>query len=101
MPGARHGQSGVEQVRGACGLPLGESGAKPVPPQAHTPPHLATKIRTFKSTPEDERKQVTVMFADLKGSMELLADRLPEEAGKLLDPCWSGSWTQCTGTRAR
>ena len=71
---------------GACGLPLGESGAKPVPPQAYTPPHLATKIRTFKSTLEDERKQVTVMFADLKGSMELLADRDPEEAGKLLDP---------------
>src|SRR4029453_17857100 len=71
---------------GACGLPLGESGTKPVPPQAYTPSHLATKIRTFKSTLEDERKQVTVMFADLKGSMELLADRDPEEAGKLLDP---------------
>jgi len=29
---------------------------------------------------------VTVLFADLKGSMELLADRDPEEARKLLDP---------------
>jgi class 3 adenylate cyclase/tetratricopeptide (TPR) repeat protein len=36
--------------------------------------------------PESERKQVTVLFADLKGSMELLADRDPEEAQKLLDP---------------
>jgi class 3 adenylate cyclase len=35
---------------------------------------------------EGERKQVTVLFADLKGSMELLADRDPEQARKLLDP---------------
>jgi class 3 adenylate cyclase len=35
---------------------------------------------------EGERKQVTVLFADLKGSMELLADRDPEEARAILDP---------------
>src|ERR687893_274554 len=35
---------------------------------------------------EGERKQVTVLFADLKGSMELLAERDPEEARQLLDP---------------
>lgn len=35
---------------------------------------------------EGERKQVTVLFADLKGSMELLAYRDPEEARRLLDP---------------
>jgi class 3 adenylate cyclase/tetratricopeptide (TPR) repeat protein len=39
-----------------------------------------------KSALEGERKQVTVLFADLKGSMELLADRDPEEARRLLDP---------------
>jgi class 3 adenylate cyclase/tetratricopeptide (TPR) repeat protein len=39
-----------------------------------------------KAALEGERKQVTVLFADLKGSMELLADRDPEEARKLLDP---------------
>ena len=44
------------------------------------------KIRTTKSALEGERKQVTVLFADLKGSMELLADRDPEEARQLLDP---------------
>src|SRR5207245_3699880 len=38
------------------------------------------------SRPLGERKQVTVLFADLKGSMELLADRDPEEARKILDP---------------
>jgi hypothetical protein len=27
-----------------------------------------------------------VLFADLKGSMELLADRDPEDARKILDP---------------
>jgi len=35
---------------------------------------------------EGERKFVTVLFADLKGSMELVADRDPEEARTLLDP---------------
>jgi class 3 adenylate cyclase/tetratricopeptide (TPR) repeat protein len=55
-------------------------------PQTYTPKHLAEKILTSKSALEGERKQVTVLFADLKGSMELLADRDPEESRKLLDP---------------
>ena len=70
----------------------GESLAQPAPerkfasPQTYTPKHLAEKILTSKSALEGERKQVTVLFADMKGSMELLADRDPEEARKLLDP---------------
>ena len=56
------------------------------PSQAYTPPHLAEKILTSRSVLEGERKQVTVLFADLKGSMELLADRDPEEARQILDP---------------
>ncbi len=55
-------------------------------PESYTPKYLAEKILTSKSVLEGERKQVTVLFADLKGSMELLADRDPEEAQKLLDP---------------
>jgi class 3 adenylate cyclase len=55
-------------------------------PESYTPKHLAEKILTSRSALEGERKQVTVLFADLKGSMELLADRDPEEARKLLDP---------------
>ncbi|MFQ5830822.1 MAG: AAA family ATPase [Candidatus Methylomirabilia bacterium] len=55
-------------------------------PESYTPKHLAEKILTSKDALEGERKQVTVLFADLKGSMELLADRDPEEARKLLDP---------------
>ncbi|MGH7319712.1 MAG: AAA family ATPase [Candidatus Rokuibacteriota bacterium] len=55
-------------------------------PETYTPRHLAEKILTSRSALEGERKQVTVLFADLKGSMELLADRDPEEARRLLDP---------------
>ena len=55
-------------------------------PLAYTPPYLAEKILTSRSALEGERKQVTVLFADLKGSMELLADRDPEDARQLLDP---------------
>ncbi len=74
-----------------CAHPV--TGPGPIPslprfasPQAYTPKHLAQKILISKSALEGERKQVTVLFADLKGSMELLADRDPEEARKLLDP---------------
>ncbi len=74
---------------GACGQALTVA-PHPAPkfgsPQSYTPKHLAEKILTSKSALEGERKQVTVLFADLKGSMELLADRDPEEARKLLDP---------------
>jgi len=72
-----------------CGQSVG--GAPPASqpkfssPDAYTPRHLAEKILTSRSALEGERKQVTVLFADLKGSMELLADRDPEEARKILD----------------
>ena len=60
--------------------------AQPHLPLPDLPAHLAEKILTSKAALEGERKQVTVLFADLKGSMELLADRDPEEARHLLDP---------------
>jgi hypothetical protein len=44
-------------------------------PQIYTPKFLADKILASKSALEGERKQGTVLFADLKGSMELIADR--------------------------
>jgi len=76
---------------------IGDAGAMPLAtsipastqdraPLTYTPPYLAEKILTSRSALEGERKQVTVLFADLKGSMELLADRDPEEARQLLDP---------------
>ena len=54
-------------------------------PRSYTPKHLADKILQSKSALEGERKQVTVLFADVKGSMEL-ADQLdPEEWHRILD----------------
>ena len=55
-------------------------------PEAYTPKHLAERILNSRGALEGERKQVTVLFADLKSSMELLVDRDPEEARQLLDP---------------
>jgi len=74
---------------GACGRGLdarATAGARFDSPQAYTPKHLAEKILTSREGLEGERKQVTVLFADLKGSLELLQDRDPEEARKLVDP---------------
>ena len=70
----------------ACAHPAPGLGTPSRSPDAYTPKHLAEKILTSKAALEGERKQVTVLFADLKGSMELLADRDPEEARKILDP---------------
>jgi class 3 adenylate cyclase len=80
-------EEGVALVREQAseGLPvLGRAPARTS--RSYTPAHLAEKILTSKSALEGERKQVTVLFADLKGSMEVLADRDPEEAWQLLDP---------------
>ena len=81
---------GTEKFCGGCGKSLTPSPTLAEPqfgsPQSYTPKHLAEKILTSKAALEGERKQVTVLFADLKGSMELLADRDPEEARRILDP---------------
>lgn len=55
-------------------------------PESYTPRHLAEKILTSRDALPGERKQVTILFADIKGSLELLAHRDPEDARKLLDP---------------
>ena len=61
-----------------CARPVGAWEEEP-PIPADYPPRRVPAL-------EGERKQVTVLFADLKGSMELLADQDPEEARRLLDP---------------
>src|SRR2546425_847449 len=72
---------------GQCATPLRTTlTARFAAPDSYTPKHLAERILTSKAALEGERKHVTVLFADLKGSMELLADRDPEEARKILDP---------------
>jgi class 3 adenylate cyclase/tetratricopeptide (TPR) repeat protein len=71
-----------------CGHPLTPIAENPrfASPHSYTPQYIADKILTAQAAPMGERKQVTVLFADIKGSMELLADHDPEDAQKLLDP---------------
>ncbi len=66
---------------GECGSALGSVPA----PGSYTPKHLADKILTSRSALEGERKQVTVLFADVKGSMDLAASIDPEELHRTLD----------------
>ena len=56
------------------------------PPQAYTPSHLTDKILAARPALTGERKQVTVLFADLKDSTELIRGLDPEAAQQLLDP---------------
>ncbi len=77
----------------ACGTAL-PAGAKFCPECGHPAAagardsgrDVAERILTATSGLEGERKLVTMLFADLKGSTELIADRDPEEARRLLDP---------------
>ena len=92
--GQRCASCGTELPAGSrfcnkCGQPTttpADSQRRFASPETYTPKHLAAKILTSKSALDGERKHITVLFADVKGSMELLADRDPEEARKLLDP---------------
>src|SRR5262245_6715311 len=78
---------------GAVLVWTGDSATAPAPvsdqeraPLAYTPSYLAEKILASRAALEGERKQVTVLFADLKGSTELIEGLDPEEARQLLDP---------------
>jgi Double zinc ribbon len=62
---------------GSCGQPLAEPSAPD--PRSYTPKHLVEKILTSRSALEGERKQVTVLFADVKGSIDLAEQVDPEE----------------------
>jgi uncharacterized membrane protein YvbJ len=56
-----------------CGEPVtGQAEDRSPSPETYTPKYLAERILTSKASLEGERKQVTILFADLKGSMELL-----------------------------
>jgi class 3 adenylate cyclase/tetratricopeptide (TPR) repeat protein len=86
-PRCQHENSPQAKFCGECGtraLPTAEPHFGS--PNTYTPAHLAERILTSRAALEGERKQVTVLFADLKGSMELLLDRDPEDARQILDP---------------
>src|SRR5215208_1213434 len=75
-----------------CGCPLTPAApADPTrvatnqPPRSYTPRHLADRILADRAAFQGERKQVTVLFADIVGSTELIRGRDAEEAQRLLD----------------
>jgi hypothetical protein len=68
----------IEGLRGADTVVPARS------PDSYTPKHLAEKILTSKAALEGERKQVTVLFADLKGSID--TGRSPMAAVGQLQP---------------
>ena len=73
----------------ACGRPVHVPEARarrdPAALRAYTPQHLIDKILTARRALEGERKQVTVLFADVKGSMELAEQVDPEEWHGIMD----------------
>jgi hypothetical protein len=64
----------------------------PQPPVTYTPPHLAERIRAeqvaleARGATDGERKTITALFADLKGSTALIEGLDPEEARAIIDP---------------
>src|SRR6184192_437019 len=58
-------------------------------PDTYVPKHLAEKILASRHALEGERKQVTVLFADIRGSTKLVEGLDPEEAQKIIDPVLS------------
>ncbi len=77
---------GGQEFCNGCGQRLGDAAA-PVArdPRAYAPQHLTAKILQSRSALEGERKQVTVLFADVKGSMDLAEQIDPEEWHRLMD----------------
>jgi Double zinc ribbon len=74
----------AQKFSGECGAALPTHGPGPPKyesPDSYTPQHLVGKIPTSRAALEGERKQAPVLFADLKGSMELLADATPRKPG--------------------
>ncbi len=72
-------ECGTAQIKKDAGLiaaPNAEAAVRRV--ADYTPKHLADKILRSKSALEGERKQVTVLFADVKGSLELAEQLDPE-----------------------
>jgi hypothetical protein len=75
----------LQGVEGAGRLGIRESNLVTPNPPSCTPKHLADRIRQSKSALEGERKQVTVLFADVKGSMELAEQLDPEEWSRIMN----------------
>ena len=83
-PFCRHENPAGARFCNHCGAPLATP-AIPLEPRSYTPRHLADKILASRSALRGERKLVTVLFADVAGSMELAERVDPEEWHRLLD----------------
>jgi class 3 adenylate cyclase len=66
-----------------CAAPLT---AAPPPPNDHTTPLIRMLAEGGAGPTDGERKTVTMLFADIKGSMDLMEDLDPEEARAIVDP---------------
>jgi class 3 adenylate cyclase/tetratricopeptide (TPR) repeat protein len=82
---AAEGDVLVWKAGGPLATPSSASALPERDPRAYTPKHLAEKILTSRSALEGERKQVTILFADVKGSMDLAEQVDPEEWHKIMD----------------
>src|SRR6184192_2375562 len=87
-PSCGHANRAAAKFCEECGTRLASAAASAEPPRAprdYTPRHLAEKILRSRTALEGERKQVTVLFADVKGSMDLAEQLDPEEWHRILD----------------
>ena len=85
-PACEHSNPVGSRYCNRCGAELGTARSAPQDsPRRYTPRHLADKILTTRSALEGERKQVTVLFADVKGSLDLAAQLDPEEWHRIMD----------------
>lgn len=99
----------AQKFCGGCGAFLARDEVTPkfAAPGRYTPRNLAAKILLTREALEGERKQVSILFADIKSSLELLADRDAEESRRLLDAvlmrmldavhCYEGTVNQVMG----
>ena len=88
-PSCRFENTPAAKFCGGCGARLTGAAAPAViqaAPESYTPKPLAERILSSRGALEGERKQVTVLFADIKGSMELIQGTDPEDARRILDP---------------
>jgi hypothetical protein len=86
-PSCGKANSAKQKFCNGCGGLLGGSTARSASadPRTYTPKHLVEKILTSRAALEGERKQVTVLFADVKGSMDLAEQVDPEEWHRMMD----------------
>jgi tetratricopeptide (TPR) repeat protein len=96
-PTCGHGNPPGRRFCNECGgdlvpPPSPASERRPASPQSYTPRHLAERILAeqaaleARGSPDGERKIITALFADIKGSMELIEDLDPEGARRIVDP---------------